>query len=310
MNGINTSRGSLAEALGDLLIYDADGERTALVRPHLVQLASDPVLSVRSCVAHTVAASLRYERAAAYEAFERLIDADDLLLAADLVQQLMLYIGNVDPDVIDPVIQRMLSSDDDEVRRAGGQLAAFAGLEWERPELLAQALSGDVKMRAGAAIVVANRVDRTSNFELAVSALQQLMNDADDEVRKAVGKVAGHLRDDALQPFAPLLESLIDSPAYEDATPQLLITLQHAPDQVDDLVLKAAQRFLRIYGKQAGDIRTSAAGDAHYISELVVRGLAQSRDRPHRAALLDVLDRLLELGVYGIGDAIAEFERQ
>jgi hypothetical protein len=75
------------------------------------------------------------------------------------------------------------------------------------------------------------------------------------------------------------------------------------------LVLKAAQRFVQVYGRDAADIRTAAAGDARYISELVVRGLAQSRDRAHRAALLDVLDLLLELGVYGIGDAIAQSER-
>jgi hypothetical protein len=77
-----------------------------------------------------------------------------------------------------------------------------------------------------------------------------------------------------LRPFATLLEALIDSPSYEHATPQLLITQ-----------------------------------DAHYISEQVVRGLAQSRDRGHRAARLNVLDLLLELGVYGIGDAIAASER-
>jgi len=134
-------------------------------------------------------------------------------------------------------------------------------------------------------------------------------NDADDEVRKAVAEVAPRLREKPLRPFAALLEALIDSPVYEHATPQLLLTLQYAPDKVDDLVLKAAQRFLSVYGAEAADIRTGAAGDARYISELVVRGLAQSRDRAHRAALLDVLDDLLTLGVYGVGDAIADFER-
>lgn len=52
------------------------------------------------------------------------------------------------------------------------------------------------------------------------------------------------------------------------------------------------------------DIRTGAAGDAHYISDLVVRGLAQTRDRQRITALLDILDRLLELGVYGVDRAI------
>lgn len=308
-NGINTARGSLAETLGDLLVYDADGERTELVRPHLDALASDPVLFVRSCVAHTVSASLRHARPDAVRAFEKLIDADDRILAAVMVQRLMLYIGNVDPEVIAPVIQRMLESQDAEAREAGGALAAFAALEWSRPELMTQVLAGDAKTRKGAAEMCVNRVDRTLNAELASSTLVNLMNDDDDEVLKAAAHVAPHLRGHPLRPFNDLLTALIDSPAYDHATPQLLFTLQHAPDKIDELVLKASQRFISVFGSDASDIRTGAAGDAHYISELVVRGLAQSRSRGHRAALLDVMDTLLELGVYGVDDAIAEAER-
>jgi hypothetical protein len=221
----------------------------------------------------------------------------------------MIYIGNVNPDVIDPVIQRMLASDDADARGAGGALAAFAALEWSRPELMDQALAGDAKVREGMANVCAARLDRTSNTALVTSALLTLMNDDEDAVRKAVASVGPHLRKQPLRPFANLLGALIESSAYEHATPQLLLTLQYAPDKVDDLALKAAQRFLDLNGKDAGDSRTGAAGDAHYISELVVRGLAQSRDRAHRSALLDVLDRLLEVGVYGINEAIAEAER-
>jgi hypothetical protein len=309
MNGINVARGSLAESLGDLLVNDVDGERTALVVPHLNQLASDPVLSVRSCVAHTIAATLRHARPAAYEAFELLIDADDLILAAQLVQQLMLYIGNVDPKVIDPVIQRMLASTDVETREAGGVVAAFAALEWERSPLMEQAMGLDESVRRGVAHVCAGRLVRTSNVDLAAATLQTLFNDPDDEVRKAAAEVAGNLRHDPLRPYAPTLEALIASLAYVHASPQIFITLQEAPDKVDDLALLTAQRFVEVSGSEAGDMRTSAAGDAHYVSELVVRGLAQSRDRGHRSALLDVLDLLLWHGVYGIGEAISEFER-
>lgn len=308
-NGINTGRGSLAETLGDLLVYDADGARSELVRPHLGALASDPVLFVRSCVAHTVAASLRHARPDAVLAFERLIDADDRILAVGMVQRLMLDIGNVDPEIIAPVIQRMLESQDAEARQAGGALAAFAALEWSRPELMTQMLARDARTRKGAAEICVNLVDRTLDAELASSTLICLLNDDDDEVLEAAAKVAPHLRGHPLRPFADLLTALIESPAYDHATPQLLLTLQHAPDKVDDLVLKASQRFISLFGSDAGDIRTGAAGDAHYISELVVRGLAQSRNRSHRAALLDVLDALLELGVYGVDDAIAEAER-
>ncbi|MFB2585845.1 hypothetical protein [Herbiconiux liukaitaii] len=309
-NGINTARGSLAEELGDLLIHDAQGERSGLVSPHLSALASDPVLSVRACVAHTVAACLRHARHEAYEAFERLIDADDVLLASEHVRSLMVYVGNADPARIDPVINRMLESEDANVRHAGGWMAAFAALQWERPDFMKRALAGGIELRSGAAEVCSARIDRAANSDLVLATLRRLMHDEDDEVRKAVGRLASNLRGHSLRPFSSFLADLIMSPSYVHATPQLLITLQEAPDMVDDLIDLAAHRFLDVFGSDIADIRTGAAGDAHYISDLVVRGLAQSRDKRRISELLDILDRLIELGVYGIADAIEEAERR
>ena len=309
VNGINTARGSLAEALGDLLIFDSDGQRTALITPYLGSLVSDPVLSVRACVAHTLSASLRYARTEVLTAFAVLIQADDRLLATEPVERLMVYIGNVDPEAIDPIIQRMLASENTEVREAGGTIAAFAALEWDRPGFMQQALSGDFHVRKGIAKLTAELFVKTSNNELATETLIHLMNDDVDEVRKETAEVASRLRHHSLRPFDRLLMALIDSSSYVHAATQLLITLDQAPDKVDELVLKASERFISVFGRAAADIRTGAAGDAFYVSKLVVRGLAQSQDRGHQAALLDILDQLLELGIYGISDAIATTER-
>lgn len=309
MNGINTARGSLAETLGDLLIYDSHGQRTALVAPYLNELAKDPVLSVRSCVAHTLSASLRYARLEVLKAFEILIQANDCLLAAEGVQRLMRYIGKMNPEVIDPVIRRMLAAENGETREAGGAIAALAALEWERPDFMAQALSGDFHVRKGVARITAELTAYTSNTELAVETLIRLMSDDADEVRKEVATVASILCNHPLQPFVKLLTALIDSPSYVHALTQLLFTLEHAPDKIDDLILKASQRFLSVFGNDAADIRTGATGHARYVSKLVVRGLAQCQSPTHRAVLLDVLDQLLELGVYGVNDAIEKSER-
>jgi hypothetical protein len=309
MHAINSARGSLAETLGDLLVYDVDGSRTDLVRDRLPALAQDPVLAVRATAAHTIAAALRYARPEAVAAFQLLIDTDDVLLATDLVQRLILYIGNVEADVAMPVVKRMIESDDPDCREAGGRLVAHAGLEWGANDLLSEALSSDVRVRRGIASTCAVLVQPTGNADLAKATLKQLFNDEDTGVRENAAKVAPQLRDYPLGPFTDLLEALIDSPAYDKATPQLLISLQHAPDRVDGLVLRAARRFMDMFGADAADMRTGAAGDAHYVCELIVRGLAQSRDTAQRSELLDALDRLLELGVYGIHEAIAAYER-
>lgn len=309
MNAINTARGSLAESLGDLLVTDADGTRTELVRPHLAALACDPVDFVRSSVAHVLAGALRHARPQAVAAFDLLIRTDDRVLASGPVRQLMIYIGNVDPGRILPVVERMLSSPYSEVREEGGRLAAYAALGWEHPDLLAAAVSGDAPTRKGVAEVCAARVDVTSNVALATTTLIQLSHDEDPDVRDAVSEVAGNLRDQHLRPFADLIKALIDSPAYESSSPQLLITLEHAPDKIDDLIVLAAKRFLEKFGGAAGDLRTSAAADAHHVSNLVVRGLAQSRDRKTRSDLLDIVDCMLQLGAYGVDESISVFER-
>jgi hypothetical protein len=308
-NGMNTARGSLAESLGDLLVNDADGSRTALVSPHLLTLAADPVLSVRSCVAHTIAACLRHARPQAYEAFAVLIDSDDLLLASELLGNLMIYIGNVDPDVIDPVIERMLLATSAEVRRKGGYVAAFAALQWQRPELMATALQGDVEVRAGVAEVCAARIDCAADSQLVIDTLRQLMHDPEEKVREAVGALAWNIRGTGLRAYADFLAEYIASPTYVMASMQLLRALQDSSDQVHDLVDLAAHRFLDIHGDEVADIRTGAAGDAHHVSELIVRALAQTDDKDRISALLDILDRLVELGVYGVDRAIDSVAR-
>jgi hypothetical protein len=308
--GINTARGSLAEELGDLLIYDVDGSRSALVTPVLNRLAADPVLAVRTCVAHTIAATLRYARPEAIEAFGHLVDADDRLLATQPVVRLIMFIGNGDPAVVRSTIERMLASPEAEVRAAGGQLAAFAAVQWDMGELLAGVLSGaDSSAREGAAGMAAHRLANSANAAVAGAALLTLVGDSSQEVREAAAEVAGALRDQALRPFEAVLTALMESPAFESALPQLLITLEHAPDRVDDLVLLCARRFVEVLGAQAGDIRTAAAGDARQVGQLIIRGLAQATTVSERAALLDVLDGLLRSGAYGIEQLIVESER-
>lgn len=309
-SGINTARGSLAETLGDLLIYDADGSRTALVVPVLDRLAADPAVPVRACVAHTIIAATRYARPQAVEAFWRLIQGDDALLATEPVQRLIVYVGNDDPVAVLPVLDRMLVSSDSGVQEAGGQLAAYAAMEWGMADVLQRVLDGqEASQRKGAAGLCAFRLPHTSNTVVASAALKVLFMDSEEEVRKAAGEVAGSLREHRLQPSRDVLSALIASPAFETCLPQLLITLERAPDRVDDLVLLCVKRFNQVFGTDASDIRTGAAGDARHIGELVIRGLAQSRTRKNRAALLDVLDGLLLLGAYGISELVNASER-
>ena len=308
--GLNSARGQSAVVLGDLLMHDGDGHRTALIVPSLDQLTEDPTVAVRCCVSHLLTACLRHARTEAIAAFQRLIATDDRLLATDQVLNLMIYIGLGDASAIEPIIQRMLGSTYAEVLQAAGMMAAFAGLELGLGHLLTTACdSRDATTRKGAAGMCAQRLAITSSPSAAAKALEQFLNDDDDDVRTAAAEVAVRLRGRALRPFLNVLTTLIASPAFSESLPQLLLTLQQAPDRIDDLVSQCARGFLDLHSAEIGNIATAAAGEARNVGQLVLRAYAQAADRAARAMVLDLVDELLLAGTYDFAEAVNEAER-
>ena len=293
LEGINTTRGSLAYSLANLLSYDKDGTRTAKVTPHLVKWASDPVLGVRTCVAHIIGACLRHEPSRAYEAFDQLIDTNDILLTTRSVERLILCIGNSTPEKIDPVVDRMLKSEEPKVREAGGNIAVFAACHWNRAQLMERILAADVDIRKGAAEGCVKMISASQDSKLVLGALHKLMNDEDDEVRKKIGEIAEVFNGHELCLPADFLKELIKSPTYIHVIPQLLIHLEKVTDKVDDLIDLALHRFIEINGDDIANMQTRS----YRILDLVIRGLAQTKDKKRISALLDILDYLFEMNV-------------
>lgn len=308
--GMNTPRGRAAERLAELVSRDADGKRSALVAPHLAHLAQDPSVGVRASVARLLIASLRYKRAEAISAFELLVQCDDRLLASDPVERLAVYIGNSDPKLIEPLVERMLTSEHDVVQEAGGRLAAFAGLELGLKPLLGQALSSpEPAIRKGAAAVCAGRLPHTSDVDAATQALSALFDDDDEEVRAAAADVAAQLRDRDLRPHLGLLGELVSSHTFSDALTQLLFTLEGTTSPVAELALDCAERFLATHREEMSDISTRAAGDARHVGELLLRTYAQASDALLRARALDAVDELLLAQAQGIDELLEDAER-
>lgn len=308
--GINTVRGSAVESLGDLLVHASDSSRAALVVPHLRRIAADPSLPVRACAAHLLHAALGYDRPAVAEAFAVLVRAPDRLLASRKVFRLFVALCHGDPVAGGPVRERMLRSPVPAVRRSGGRVAALAAMEWETTDLLAEVLAGkDGAQRQGAADVCAQRLVNTADEDLAHHALVQFFHDPEEGVREAAAAVAAALRGRRLGPVRRTVTALIDSDAFRPALPQLLITLEEAPDRVDELILACVRRFLTVFGAASADLATRAAADAHHIGELLVRAHAQATSAARRSEILDLLDQLLLRGSYGVAEAIGSADR-
>lgn len=309
-SGINSARGECAQMLGNIVVHDSDGHRTGIVTPALGALASDPSIAVRSCVAHLVAASLRYARPAAVDAFRLLTQADDRLLSTRHVANLIVYLGHSDAAIVEPVIRRMLASQFSEVRNVGGQLASFAGLELSLDDLLETARrSKDAATREGVAATCAARLPRTARPDAAGATLLLLSDDPEEKVREAVAQVAGRLRGEQLRPFSEVLVALIGSKSFDAAVDQLLITLERATDRIDDLAILCAQRFVEVFGVDVGNPATGAAGNAAEIGQLVLRAYEQARGQSIRSESLDLIDKLLMFGGHRVDELVNAAER-
>ncbi|MEE1764524.1 hypothetical protein [Streptomyces sp. SP18BB07] len=309
--GINTVRGSAAESLGDLLVHDPDGSRAALIIPYLSRLAADPSLDVRACVAHVLRAALRHDRPAVADAFAVLVLAPDHLLASPHVARLAVALMRADPASAGPLTERMLDSGVVPVRRIGGQVAALAAMEWETPGPLAKVLAGnDPAQRQGAADVCAERLLETGDAALAHHALVRFFHDPEEQVREAAAAVAVALRDRRLTSYRRTLTALIDSRAFEAALTQLLITLEHAPDRVDELVLTCVRRFLAVSDSAATRRPRRSAGADRHVGRLLVRAYVQATSPVRRSEILDLLDRLLLMGSFGVAGAIDAADRR
>ena len=64
-----------------------------------------------------------------------------------------------------------------------------------------------------------------------------------------------------------------------------------------------------VYGTQAGDISTSAAGEAQGITRLTLRAYAQAPGREARSQILDLIDGLLIINAIGAHEAVDDAER-
>lgn len=131
------------------------------------------------------------------------------------------------------------------------------------------------------------------------------MNDGDADVQKAVSRLPYEMSGAPLNDFDQFIRAYVASPAFLLNASAMLHLLEDSALAIDSVVLPIAERII----SRMGDGRTSDAGDAWQLSEIVVRALSQTEEAQTRSRLLDVLDRLLELNAFGVEGVIQDSER-
>lgn len=308
MAGINCVRGAAAGAVGALLY--ADTERTLRFLPTLRRMVRDPSISVRSCVVTALFPVLNHDRNLAVELFLELCDTEDGLLKTRHVEEFMGYATITHFGQLRPIIERMLCSGDPEVAQTGALQACVAslGLE-EAADLSEQCLAGSEPLRMGSAQAFAANLGHARFRSVCEARLMWLFDDPSEKVRALAAECFDHLEDDALGQVTALVERFQSSAAFTANYEHLIGALKGTTARLPDVTISVCERFIEIAGPAAGDMRTRAAGDAHWLSELIIRAYHQAGNPAISKRCLDTIDNLLRVRAMGLQKVLGEFDR-
>jgi len=306
--GIDSTRGSAVSAIAKLIF--ADKNRTSYFQIPMQQIVRDPSIAVRSCAAEVLTAMLNYDRNLAVSLFLKLCETEDTLLGTRTVEHFLYYALSTHFQQLIPILERLITSNLPEVVKVGARQACLSSLAIEEARSFAERCLSrtDLHRISAAEVFVANI--RTAYYrDFCETGLTQLFNDPDEKVREQAAKCFFHFEGEELSEYVNLIEAFVDSRAFETDCSHLIDALKKTTAKLLDITCLVCEKFINSFGLASADIRTHSAGDASEVSELLIRVYSQSKDETLRSRCLDLVDRMIQMGTYGLDQALQQFER-
>jgi hypothetical protein len=246
-----------------------------------------------------VTALLNHQPDVAFALAEKLLDGPIDLLDARSTERLLTYCVLRSPARFSGQLARMLEGPGDVAERGGHiwAVADFRGVIVEPVPTNIADLSS--RVRVGAAEVLAE------NLADSVELLVELFDDPEPDVRAAAARSMRSLDEVAPDAVDPLIERFIHSRAFVQSMDDLIHALGELGTRLPASALEACERAVDAGGPELGDIRTARSAMGGDLITIVLR-LYRQGDPQTRARCLDIIDRLTELNVHGIADALSE----
>jgi len=306
--GLNSARGNAANAMSALLFHR--GARAGFFLPYLEQMVTDPSIAVRAWITRALTSLAKHDPETAIRLFLQLVQTEDVLLATHYVEEFLSYGLQTGFARLQPVVDRMLQSDSPEVVTAGARRACLAAFSVDEALPLARKCAvGTPPQRLGAAQIAEANVREPQCRELCEEVLLGLFHDTSDEVLQEVARCFGRFEGDELAGFAALVDDFVRSPAFSASPACLLRALGQTTAKLPAITLRVCERVLGTAADGLGDPLASSARHAGEIDQLVIRVHSQNSDARTRETCLDLIDRMVEAGTFGLGQALGLYER-
>jgi hypothetical protein len=309
MAGINSTRGSAVSAIAALIF--ADKHRASYFQLPLQQIVQDPSIAVRTCAAEALTAVLNYDRDLAVSLFQQLCETEDALLGTQTVDYFLYYALPTHFEALAPIVERMIMSELPEVVKVGARQACLISLVREEASWLAElCLSGTEAHRIAAAEIFVANLRNAHLREFCENILIQLFNDSSKEVRSQAARCFLHFEGDELGDYISLVEAFVDSPAFITNHHNLIRVLEETTAKLpDEATYRVCDRFLDGIDSDATNTRNRSFIDAGKVSTLLLQVYSQSKNQAFQSRCLNLIDRMAQMDVYGLDNALTEYER-
>ena len=310
--GINSTRGQAAEAIGHLLF--AKPERFEFFRSVIETLVHDPVAAVRACAVLPLLAVFNQDAELAVAWFIQLAETREEVLGTHYATEFIRYASLKHFNQMMPLIERLSSSSKDGLARAGATLACLAAFDHPEAQSLAnQCLTGTVPQRLGCAAVYRSNVNDSKCREACWMGLRVLFQDEDAGVREEAARFPEQLSEEDFAEHRELIRAFLASPAFKEQPLQMLRKLETSALRIPSTLLEPAEAYM--LGADAPKF-VGGSRDAFYVREfgrLLIRLYTQHFNRGiHDDVLPRCLNLFDQMARWRIGeyfDAMRELER-
>lgn len=306
--GINSVQGRIAWAIGELVFHD--GSRIPDFQPTLERLVQDTSIAVRACVAKTLIAMLRHNRDLAIRLFQQLCEAEDALLKTEDIEGFLRYALQTHFEILKPILERMIISEIAEVAQAGARQACLASLILEAAHSFVQrCLSGTEAHQTGAAKVFAVNLPTALFRKLCESSLLQLFNSPYDNARSEAATCFNRFKGEELGECVALIEAFTQSSAFSTHYGHLIRALDKTTAKLPDVTCQVCEYYLNQVILNPINDRAGYNFETDIVAQLLIRVYSQSTNEVLQTRCLDLIDQMMQVGVYGLHKALTLYER-
>jgi hypothetical protein len=307
-HGINCARGQAAGTLATLL-YDDQG-RLDLLRPTLLALSQDPIISVRTCALKAFTPLLNFDRDFAVELFLKACDQCEAICATRPFNEFVHYAIHTHYPQLRELLQFALESGSSVAVENAARQIVLAELQ----DVLVGADAteihkGSEPMRKAAADVYGINLSHPALGNICAARLEMFFADKSDAVRLEVASAFSKLSGERLLELKDFIARFVESPCFQDDASSLLHALKESNAELPLVICRAAERIIEFWNVPSTQAAHHGGMTSYDISTLVVRQYEQTTDDVVKSRCLALIDQMECAGNFSVSDELAKIDR-